>query len=126
MSKFEKASRMKLRFETQFGVLTVEQLWDLSLNKLGNVIRDVAEELSDDSENDKLSFLDIDSSVDEVVELKFDILKQIYTIKKAEVDAEKESIENKIHNEAIMSMIHKKEQESLENLTIDELKAKLK
>ena len=34
---YQKASRQKLRFETEMGPLSVEQLWDLNQKQLGNI-----------------------------------------------------------------------------------------
>lgn len=37
---FEKASRIKLRYSTNRGVLSVEDLWDLSLEQLDPIAQD--------------------------------------------------------------------------------------
>ena len=37
MSNFEKASKLKLRFSTNRGELSIEDLWDLSLESLDQI-----------------------------------------------------------------------------------------
>ena len=42
---FEKAARLKLRFTSPSGVVSVEDLWDLSLTRLNKVAQHVNNEL---------------------------------------------------------------------------------
>ena len=36
---FEKASRLKLRFKTQNGIIAVDDLWDLTLDSLNTLAK---------------------------------------------------------------------------------------
>lgn len=125
MSIFKEASRTKLRVNTSVGQLSVEQLWDLSLNKLSTIIKNVNKELKKDDDNE-LTFLDETKTVDRVQQLTFDVLKEIYTTKKAEQDAAKEAASRKEFNEKINALIAKKQESKLESLSEEDLQALLK
>jgi hypothetical protein len=125
MSIFKEASRTKLRVNTSVGQLSVEQLWDLSLNKLSAIIKNVNKELKKDDDNE-LTFLDETKTVDRVQQLTFDVLKEIYTTKKAEQDAAKEAASRKEFNEKINALIAKKQESKLESLSEEDLQALLK
>jgi hypothetical protein len=126
MNNFLEASKVKLRFNTTIGILNVEQLWDLSLTKLAVIIKTVKKSMQETDNDDDLSFLDESKTVDKIQQLKFDILKEVYTIKKEEADKIKLDAEHKLHNEKIMSLIHQKQEASLGEKSLDELKAMLK
>lgn len=125
MDNFKLASRLKLRVNTSQGLLSVEQLWDLSLNKLSVIIKNVKKQLKGSEGDDELSFLDETKTVDKEQQLTFDVLKDIYLTKKAELDAEKDAAQRKANNEKIMAIIHKKQEASLENMSVEELEAML-
>ena len=126
MNNFLEASRVKLRVNTTHGLLSVEQLWDLSLTKLSTIIRNVKKTLKGDNNDDELSFLDETKTVDKAQLLTFEILKEIYLTKKEEQEAIKNEADKKAHNEEIMTLIHQKQKTALGDKSIDELKAMLK
>ena len=87
MSIFEQASRAKLRFQSQRGELTVEQLWDLPLKSemktsLNQLAIDVSKDISAESTVD---FVDGGKSgATKINALKLDVLKHVIEIKKSE------------------------------------------
>jgi len=126
MSNFKKASKEKLRFVTSKGIISVEQLWDLSMTKLSTIIRNLKKEMNKDND-DELSFLDDTSTpVDKTIELRYNVAKEVYMELKAERDAIKTERAVKEHNEKIMELIAKKQDEDLGSKSVDELKAMLK
>ena len=87
---FEKASRAKLRFPTPRGNLSVEQLWDLPLDKGDVNLYNIAQELLAnvaDKPTKQLAFFSKAVSVDESAELRFEIVKRIVTVRVAEAEA---------------------------------------
>ena len=82
---FEKAARLKLRFDTPRGNLTVEDLWDIPLTgqqiSLDNVAKAVNKGLKASEEE---SFVAKPSSKDRVLSLKLDILKHVIRVRLAE------------------------------------------
>lgn len=126
MNNFLEASRIKLRVNTAHGNLSVEQLWDLSLNKLSVIIKNVKKELNKGDNDDDLSFLDETKTVDREAQLRFDVLKEIYVTKRDEAKAAREKADNKAHNEKIMALIHEKQEGALKEKTVEELQALLK
>lgn len=69
--------------------------------------------------------MDETKTVDKEVQLTFDILKDIYLTKKLEAEEEKNVAQRKLNNERIMSLIHKKQNEKLENMSEEELQSLL-
>lgn len=118
---YKQASQLKLRFQTPKGQLTVEQLWDLSMTDLSTTIKAMKKVLKK-SDDDDLGFLEEDSKVDKVMELAFNILKDVYITKKEAAKAIREAAEIKAHNQKILTLIADKEEESLKGKSIEELK----
>lgn len=127
MNNFQQATRIKLRFDTVKGSIGVEQLWDLKIVELASAIKASNRILKEKSEeSDNLDFLSgTKSKAEEIEQLRFDIMKEIYTIKKAEQDKAKEAANEKERKEQIAAIIAKKQNESLESLSIDDLKKML-
>lgn len=123
MSDFKEASRLKLRFTTEKGFLSAEQLWDLSLPVLDRLAIQLEEEYK---ESGKKSFLIAKSKKDKVAKLKFDIVIDILTTKVDEAKAVNKAAETKAHNQKILALIAEKSEEDLKEKSIEELEAMLK
>lgn len=118
---YKQASRAGLRFTTNRGVLTVEQVWSLSLTDLSAAIKAAKKLLKVSDSDDELSFLGETTPVDQENQLKFDILKDIYLTKKKESEEKQIAAEIKAHNKRIDELIARKQEEALESKSIDEL-----
>lgn len=122
---FKQASKLKLRFQTNRGVLSVEQLWDLTQTDLANAIKAVKKVLKT-GDDDELSFLESTKVVDVENQLRFDILKDVYLTKKKESEESRDAAANKAHNQKILALIAEKQEEGLKGKSIPELEALLK
>lgn len=118
---FDKATRIKLRFESTRGALSVEDLWDLplrgklSLDSLAKVVnRQIKSETGE-------SFVDSRSTVDTTQELRLDILKHIIGVKLAEESASREAAEKREKNARIRELIAQKQDQELAGKSIEEL-----
>jgi hypothetical protein len=125
MSVFKEATKEKLRVQTSYGLLSVEQLWDLSLNKLSTIIKNLKKSMKE-FDDDELSFLDETKVVDKQKELTFNVLKEIYVEKKTELDIQRNAASVKEHNEKILRLIHSKQEADLANKSVEELQSLLK
>ena len=118
---FDKATRIKLRFESTRGALSVEELWDLplrgklSLDSLAKVVNRQIK--SEDGE----SFVDSRSTVDTTQELRLDILKHIIGVKLAEESDCREAAEKREKNARIRELIAQKQDQELAGKSIEEL-----
>lgn len=121
---YKQLSRMCLRFQTTKGLLSVEQLWNLSLTDLSAAIKAVKKVLTKDND-DELSFLDDDIITDSDNELRFNILKDVYLTKKKEKDEQKEQLSKKVHNQKILELIASKKESELQGKSIEELEKML-
>jgi hypothetical protein len=115
---FEKASRLKLRFETSKGILFVEDLWDLSLTDLNKIAKSYNKTIKESEEED---FLREVTKEDKVTKLKFDIVLHILTIKKEEKEAAAKREEKKAKKQKILEILAKKQDETLEGKSEEEL-----
>lgn len=129
---FEKASRLKLRFDSPLGPLTVEDVWELPLLpgrgkiKAKACLDDMAKMLhrelkSDDSE----SFVLKTNRPNEVLKLKFDIVKHIIDVRLQEEEAVKNAQAAKEKKARIMEIIAEKEDESLKGKSLEDLRGLL-
>ena len=125
MDNFKQASKLKLRFQTTVGLVSVEQLWDLSQIQLSNAIKAVKKVLKK-TDDDELSFLEDTKIVDVENQLRFDILKDVYLTKKEEVEAIKNATEVKAHNQKILALIAEKQEGKLRDMSVEELEKLLK
>ncbi|HEY8365052.1 MAG TPA: hypothetical protein VIK84_05720 [Haloplasmataceae bacterium] len=125
MDIFKEASKLKLRFVTPKGLLSIEQLWDLSQKELDVCIRNLSKVIKK-NEDDNLSFLDDTGVVNSIDQLSFDILKDVYLTKKREVEEAKNALEVKQHNQKILELIAEKKEQGLKDKSIEELEKLLK
>lgn len=133
MSIFEQAARQKVRFQTTKGNLTVEQLWDLPLDKGEVNLYQLATELLVDTQNkpeQALSFFkkttfknELAQLKSELAQLKFDIVKHIVTTKVAEIEDKTNEAVKQSEIAELDKLIAAKEAEAKAGLSLDELKA---
>lgn len=119
---FEKAIRMKVRFPSPQGNLSLEDLWDLSLPKLNTMAKGLNKERKVEEEED---FLEVKSAADAKVALKFNIVLHIIKVKLDEEKARENKKEVKAKNEFIMEVIEEKEKDALKSMSVEDLKKQL-
>ena len=129
MEIFKKASKKKLRFSTNRGVLSVEQLWDLSKDEIRQLVikaREAAKKSSGEVNDSELSLLDAPAKIKATDdELRFEILKDIYLTKKSAEEKAQKKAEVKANNKKLLELIARKQDEALEKKSIKELEKML-
>jgi hypothetical protein len=123
MDNFKLASQQKLRFQTAKGLLTTEQLWDLSLEELDALAVSLETE---HKESGKKSFLTKTSVKDKTAKLRFDVALDVLHTKVDEAQAALEAREIKEHNKKIIALIADKQDESMKGKSIKQLEAMLR
>jgi hypothetical protein len=123
MENFKLASQQKLRFQTNKGLLSVEQLWDLSLEDLDALAVSLETE---HKESGKKSFLVKTSAKDKTAKLRFDVTLDVLNTKVEEMQAAQEAAEIKEHNKKIITLISEKQDESLKGKSIKQLEGMLR
>lgn len=126
MDYFKEASRLNLEFNTSLGVLSVFQLWQLKLPKLAVIIKNLKSELDKNNTSSDLVFLDDTKTIDRNLELRFNVAKEIYITKRDEENLANTTRLNKEHNEKVMAIIAKKQDDELNNKSVEELLAMIK
>ncbi len=119
---FEKASRLKLRFDTERGIVSCEDLWDLSLQELNRIAKALNKDIKSLEEED---FLEDVNAEDAIVKLKFKLVIYILDTKKEERRKLKEAVEIKAKKEKILCLIAKKQDGVMEEKSVEELMAEL-
>lgn len=122
---FEQASRKALRFQTVRGELTVEQLWQLNLDKGEVNLYQLATELVADVNNKpqkELSFFKKKTNKNELAELKFAIIEHIVITKVSEIEENESAAVRKSEIDEIDRLISQKEAESKASMSLEELK----
>ena len=118
---FEYAVRNKVRFPFK-GMISVEDLWDLSLTNLDSIYKTLNKQVKQSEEE---SLLKTKTSVDTELEVQIAIVKHIVSVKLAEKEAAEKASAKKAQKQKIMSIIATKENEALQNSSIDDLKKML-
>jgi hypothetical protein len=118
---FEVAVRSKMRFPFK-GVVSAEDLWDLSVENLDLVFKQLNSHVKQASEE---SLLNKKTTEDEITDVKIEIIKYIVGVKMAEEEARKQSKFKREQKQKILSIISDKQDADLQNKTVDELNAML-
>lgn len=118
MSDYKEASRLKLRFTTASGPLTVEQLWDLTITNLDTLAVKLQDEYKSSA---KKSFIVKSTAKDKLAKLKFNLVLDILTTKVEEAEAAKDAGANKAFNARLDERIARKQDAKLDELSVDEL-----
>jgi len=127
---FEKAARLKLRFETVKGQVTVEDLWDMPLvsreiSSPGFSLDEMAIAINGKLKIKQESFVTPLTCDDSILSLKLDILKRVIEIKMKEAKDNEEVVVKKARKEYILSIIKEKQTEALRDKSIEELEKEL-
>lgn len=119
---------MKLRVSTRKGMLSVEQLWDLSMTALAEEIKQLsAQKKANLAATSDVDFLEENAKTEDTPEeMAFEILKVIYLTKKAEANEAKERANAREFNTKIAEIIERKKNAKLEDMSIEELQDMLK
>lgn len=117
---FEQATRLQLRFRSKNGMLSTEDLWNLSLQALDDIAKSLRRELRDTEE----SFIE-ESKKDKEAELRFSVAKHIIDTKLAERDERKKAKERAEQRQRLLNILERKQDAALEGKTIEEIQKEL-
>lgn len=118
---FEYTTRNKVRFSFR-GLISVEDLWDLSLTNLDSIYKELNKQSKQSEEE---SLLNIKTQEDELLNVQIEIVKHIVSVKLAEKEAREKASAKKAQKQKIMSIIAAKQDEALQNSSIDDLQKML-
>lgn len=121
MNIFEYATREALRFPYK-GSQSVEDLWQLSVRELDSIYKTLNKQVKQSEEE---SLLSTKSNVDTELEVQIAIVKHIVSVKLADKEAAEKASAKKSQKQKIMSIIATKQDEALQNSSIDDLKKML-
>lgn len=123
---FEYAAKHKLRFVSERGLLTVEDLFDVKLSNVsGPSLDKIAIALDEELSKTEKSFVKKVTPQNKELQIKLDIVKHVITVKQeqaeAKVAAEARATQRRILQEAIA----KKKLEAIDNADLGALEAEL-
>ena len=128
MNIFEQATRIKARFTTNRGYLTVEQLWDLPLQSkdgfdLDNVAKEINGSLKEVTEE---SFVNVGTNpVKPKLEMLLDIVKHIIAVRLEEIAAAKAKAERLAEREKLIAALGDKQDEKLRTMSEKQLRTRI-
>ena len=118
---FEMASQFKFRYPYK-GMITTEDLWDLSMSQLDTVYKALNKELNVTQEDGLI----ITKSADEGVKAnelrnKLEIVKYIFNSKQQATELQRIAAENAAKKQHILGILAQKKENALQNMTEEEL-----
>ena len=113
---FEQAARGKYRFPFR-GLCTVEDLWDLNVNNLDAVYKELNKQKRNNNEDSLLETSNEDTRLNDMIE----IVKHVVSVKQKEKADRILEKERKERNQMIMDIVKDKEYENLRSKSIAEL-----
>ena len=115
---FENATRNKYRFEYK-GLISVEDLWDLNVNALDDIYKSLKAKAKIAEQEESL--LVTKSKEDTELNEQIEIIRYIVGVKQTELNNKRKARENAAKKQKIMDIIAKKQDEALENMSVEEL-----
>lgn len=118
---FEFATKNKMRFPFK-GMISVEDLWDLSLDELDVVFKNLNADLKQSNE---ASLLESANEENEYLTTQINIVKHVFECKKAAINKALRDKERYEKKQDLMRLIVAKQNDELASKSIDELKTML-
>lgn len=118
---FEYATRNKVRFPFK-GLISVEDLWDLTLTNLDSIYKTLNKQVKQSEEE---SLLNTKTTVDKELDVQIAIVKHIVAVKLAEQEAREKASAKKAQKQKIMAIIATKKDEALQNSSVEDLQKML-
>ena len=118
---FEYATRNKVRFPFK-GQISVEDLWDLRADDLDTVFKTLNRQVKQSKEE---SLLTTKTAEDTALDIQIAIVKHIFDIKMQEANARLLDKEHKAQKQKIMAILAHKQEQELQNKSVDELQKML-
>lgn len=118
---FEFATRSKMRFPFK-GQISVEDLWDLRVEDLDTVFKSLNKQVKQTKEE---SLLATKTTEDTILDTQIAIVKYIFDVKVQETNARLLEKERKEQKQKIMSILATKQEQELQNKSIEELQKML-
>ena len=128
MNIFEQATRQALRFSSNRGELSTEQLWDLPLTKrdgfdLDTIAKTVNAQLKTLSEE---SFVTKSQNpAKDSLELKLEILKHIIAVKLKEAEDRRNAAERATERQKLLDILAEKQDGALKELSVEDIQKRL-
>ena len=98
---FEYATRNKVRFPFK-GLISIEDLWDLSLTELDSIYKTLNKKVKQANEE---SLLNTKSKEDKTTEIQIEIIKYIVTIKQEEAARSMAAAERRAKKQKILEVL---------------------
>lgn len=114
---FETATRNKMRFPFR-GMISVEDLWDLSLTNLDSVFKTLNAEAKKSEEE---SLLETKSKENEELSNKIEIVKYIVSVKLDEKKKREDAKKNAEMKQRLLEIKAKRQDAALENMSDEDL-----
>jgi len=114
---FETAVRTKMRFPFR-GLVSVEDLYDLSVENLDTVFKTLNSQVKRVKEE---SLLDRQTQEDKVLTMQIEIVKYIVKVKLEEQESRLKAQDQRAKQQKILGILSSKQDEALQNKSIEEL-----
>ena len=122
---FEMATQFKFRYPYK-GMITTEDLWDLSLNQLDDVYRNLNKELSNIDESGLIQTRSANEGV-KANELrnKIEVVKHVFNSKRCAAEFDRMAAERSAKKQHILDILARKQESALESMSEEDLKKML-
>lgn len=117
-SLFAKATRKKLRFHIEQGLVSAEDLWDCNLSILNLLAIKLNREIKTNEEED---FLKEVPKVVTTTKLEFNVVIHILEVKKAEKQARLDATKNKENKDKLLAALVRKEDQAIDSMSREDI-----
>ena len=127
---YKEALRVKLRYETSKGQISVEDLFDLPLTapvgklSLNSLAKDIWSKLNSQQATSFVEDIEEDKGT-KILQLQLDILKDVISTRKSEINAFNHQQQNRVAAQRLMEAIENKKHKELEEKPLEQLEAEL-
>ena len=123
---FEYAAKNKLRFATERGLVTAEDLFDIKLsNQAGPSLDKIAISLDEELSKTEKSFVKKVTPQNKELQIKLDIVKHVISVKQDQEEAKVAAAARATQRRILQEAIAKKKLEAIDNADLASLEAEL-